>query len=85
MYLFLGSNCVLGINTQIKIEMRKLKENWTNQKCTDIGNCLIRNNTKKIYQIVNDLTKQKEKIAVNINVKDGKCFTDKSDVMKRWT
>ena len=65
--------------------MRKAKENWINQTCTDIGNCLIRNNTKKTYQIVTDLTKQKDKIAVNINGKDGKCITDKSDVMKRWT
>ena len=65
--------------------MRKAKENWFNQKCTDIGNCLIRNNTKKAYHIVNDLTKQKDKIDVNINDKDGKCITDKSDVMKRWT
>ena len=64
------------INTHIKREMRKAKENWINQKCTDIGHCLIRNNTKKAYQIVNDLTKQKDKIAVNINDKDGRCFTD---------
>ena len=73
------------INTQIKREMRKVLENWTNQKCTDIGNCLIRNNTKKAYQIVNDLTKQKDKIAVNINGKNKKCIIEKSDVMKRWT
>ena len=73
------------INTQIKREIRKTKENWSNQKCTDIGNCLIRNNTNKSYQIVNYLTKQKDKIAVNINDKYGKCITYKSDVMKRWT
>ena len=60
--------------------MRKAKKNMINQKSTDIGNCLIRNNTKKAYQIVNDLTKQKDKIAVNINGKDGKCITDKSDL-----
>ena len=26
------------INTQIKRELRKAKENWINHKCTDIGN-----------------------------------------------
>ena len=29
--------------------MNKAKSNWINQKCTDIGKCLIRNNTKKVY------------------------------------
>ena len=65
--------------------MRKAKENWINQKCIDIGNCIIRNNTNEAYQIINNLNKQKDIIAVNINGKDGKCITYKSDVMKRWT
>ena len=58
--------------------MRIAKENWINNKCTDIGECLIRNNTKKAYQIVNELTKKKDKITVNVHGKDGKCITDKT-------
>ena len=73
------------INTQIKRDMKKAKENWIKQKCADLGNCLNRNNSKKAYQIVKDLTKRKNKIAVNIQDKDGKCITDKEDVLKRWT
>ena len=71
--------------------MRIAKENWVNKKCTDIGECLIRNNTKKSHQIINELTKKKEKITVNVgNDKDGrfvtpKCITDKTEVLKRWT
>ena len=71
------------INTQIKRDMKKAKENWIKQKCADLGNCLNRNNSKKAYQIVKDLTKRKNKIAVNIQDKDGKCITDKEDVLKR--
>ena len=65
--------------------MRIAKEIWINNKCTDIGECLIRNNTKKAYQIVNELTKKKDKIIVNVHDKDGKCITDKTEVLKRWT
>ena len=65
--------------------MRIAKENWINNKCTDIGECLIRNNTKKAYQIVNVLTKKKDKITVNVHNKDGKCITDKREALKRWT
>ena len=48
------------------------KEIWINNKCTDIGECLvlIRNNTKKAYQIVNELTKKNDKIIVNVHDKD---------------
>ena len=35
------------INIKIKKETRIAKENWINKKCTDIGECLIRNNAKK--------------------------------------
>ena len=65
--------------------MRIEKEIWTNNKCTDIGECLIRNNTKKAYQILNELTKKKDKIIVNVHDKDRKCITDKTEVLKCWT
>ena len=65
--------------------MRIAKEIWINNKYTDIGECLIRNNTKKAYQIVNELTKKKDKIIVNVHDKDGKCITDKTEVLKRCT
>ena len=73
------------INNTIKKEMRIAKEIWINNKCTDIGECLIRNNTKKAYQIVNELTKNKEKIIVNVHDKDRNCITDKTEFLKRWT
>ena len=37
------------INTKTKKEMRIANENLINKKCTDIGECLIINNTKKAY------------------------------------
>ena len=30
--------------------MRIAKENWINEKCTDIEECLLRNNIKKSYK-----------------------------------
>ena len=82
---FLSGSSYKQVNTKIKREMKKAKENWINQKCIDIGDCLTRNNTKRAYQIVKDLTKPKDNAAVNIQDKHGKCITDKMDVRKRWT
>ena len=65
--------------------MKKAKKNWINQKCIDIGDCLTRNNTKRAYQIVKDLTKPKDNSAVNIQDKYDKYNTDKMYVRKRWT
>ena len=65
--------------------MRIAKEIWINNKYTDIRECLIRNNTKKAYQIVNELTQKKDKIIVNVHDKDRKCIIDKTEVRKRWT
>ena len=73
------------INTKIKKEMRIAKENWINKKCTDIGECLIRKNNKKAYQIVNEITKNKDKTTVNVHDTYGNCITDKTEVLKRWT
>ena len=82
---FLSGSRYKQVNTQIKREMKKAKENWINQKCIDIGDFLTRNNTKRAYQIFKDLTKPKHNAAVNIQDKHGKCITDKMDVRKRWT
>ena len=49
----------------------RIATNWINNKCTDIGECLIRNNTKKAYQIISELTKKKDKIPFNVHAKDG--------------
>ena len=65
------------LNTNIKKEIRIAKENWINKIFTDIGESIIRNNTKKAYQI-NELTKKKDNITVNVHDKDGKCITDKT-------
>ena len=37
---FLSGSRYKQVNTQIKREMKKAKENWINQKCIDIGDCL---------------------------------------------
>ena len=40
------------INSQIKIDMKKVKEDWEYRKCKEIDTYFTHNNTKKVYQIV---------------------------------
>lgn len=44
-----------------------------------------KNNSRKAFQIVKDLTKQKQSKVSTILGKDGKCLTEASDIIGRWT
>ena len=39
--------------------MKKAKEDWIGAQCEEIKNCLNKNNSKRAYQLVGDLTLEK--------------------------
>ena len=45
-----------AVNQEIKKGMKKAKENWTGEQCQNIDDCLKKNNSKKAYKPVQDLT-----------------------------
>ena len=47
-------------NQEIKKGMKKAKENWTGEQCQNINDCLKKNNSKKAYKLVQDLTGTKQ-------------------------
>eukprot|EP00745_Piridium_sociabile_P029601 TRINITY_DN4881_c1_g1_i1.p1 TRINITY_DN4881_c1_g1~~TRINITY_DN4881_c1_g1_i1.p1 ORF type:complete len:855 (-),score=217.58 TRINITY_DN4881_c1_g1_i1:120-2594(-) len=73
------------INNEIKKRMPKAKEDWIGQQCTNIEDSLNKNNTKKAYQIVKQLTSSKQGRVTTIQDKSGKCLTEECDILKRWT
>ena len=70
---------------RVKMNMRKAKENWVAEQSKDIEKNLKMNNTKKAYQVVKDLTNNKQGWPSTILDKDGKCLTETKDILNRWT
>ena len=44
-----------------------------------------KNNSKKTYQLVKDLTSTKQGRTTTMHDKDGKCLTEEQDILKRWS
>ena len=72
-------------NQEIKKGMKKAKMNWMEGQCQDIEDNMKKNNSKKTYQLVKDLTSTKQGRTTTIQDKDGKCLTEEQDILKRWS
>jgi len=67
-------------NNKVKRGMKKAKKAWIEQKCTEIQTSLKQNNTKKAYEVVKELTKDKSARPTNIQSKTEKCLTKEADI-----
>ena len=65
--------------------MRKAKETWIEEQCQGIEENLQKNNSKKAYQLVKELTSSKQGRTTTIQDKAGKYLTEEQDILKRWT
>ena len=65
--------------------MKKAKENWIGEQCSEIEENLNKNNSKKAYQLVKDLTTVKQGKATTVQDRSGKCLTEEQEVLNQWT
>ena len=56
--------------------MQKAKENWIGEHCSEIEDNLRKNNSKRAYQLVEDLTTVKRGKATTVYFHPGKCLTE---------
>ena len=54
------------MNNNTKRCVKKAKENWIGEQCSEIEESLRRNNSKRAYQLVKDLTTVKQGKAIII-------------------
>ena len=47
-------------NKRVQKALKKVKEDWIDTQCKEINACLNKNNSKKAYQLVKDLTSEKQ-------------------------
>ena len=57
-----GAKQYKAVNQQIKKGMVKARETWIEERCQEIDDSLGKNNSKKAYQLVKDLTSSKQRL-----------------------
>ena len=55
--------------------MKKTKENWIGEQCSEIEENLRMNNSQRAYQLVKDWTIMKQGNATTVQDRSGKCLT----------
>ena len=65
--------------------MKKAKENWIGEQCSEIEENLRKNNIERAYQLVKDFTNVKQRKATTVQDSSGKCLTEKQQMLNRWT
>ena len=64
--------------------IKKAKENWIGEQCSETEENLKKNNSKRAYQLVKDLITVKQGKATTIQDRSGKFLRRMRD-MNRWT
>ena len=61
--------------------MKKVKENWIGEQCSEIEANLRKNNSKRTYQLVTDLTIVKQGKTIAVQDSSGKCLTKEREIL----
>ena len=61
----------------------KAKENWIGEQCSEIEANMRKNNSKKAYQLVKDLTTVKQGKATTVQDRSGKRLTEERQILNR--
>ena len=72
-------------NRRIQKGVKKAKEDWIGAQCEEIETCLNKNKSNRAYQLVKDLTSEKQGRSSTIQDKCGKCLTEEKEILSRWT
>ena len=80
-----GSVKYREVNNNIKRCMKKAKENWIGEQWSKIEENLRKNNYRKAYQLVKDLTTVKQGKVTTPQDLSGKCLTEERQILNQWT
>ena len=80
-----GANEYREANRRIQKAVKKAMEDWIGAQCEKIETCLNKNNSKSAYQLVKDLTSEKQGRSSTFQDKAGKCLTEEKEILSRWT
>ena len=72
-------------NKRVQKAVKKAKEDWIGAQCEEIETCLNKNNSKRAYQLVKDLTSETQARSSTIQDKSGICLTEGKEILSRRT
>ena len=72
-------------NRRIQKAVKKANEDWISAQCEEIETCLNKNNSKRAYRLVKDLTAEKQCRSSTVQDKSGKCLTEEKEILSRRT
>ena len=62
-----------------------MQENWIGERCTEIEENQRKNNSKRAYQLVKDLTTVIQGKVTTVQDRSGKCLKEEREILNRWT
>ena len=65
--------------------IRAAKENSIGEQCRETEENLRKNNSKRAYQLVKDLSTVKQQKATTVQDRSGKCLTKGRHILNQWT
>ena len=65
--------------------MKMAKETWIQGQCQGVEACIRTNNNKKAYQLLKDLTTEKQGKSTTIQDKSGNCLLEENEILNSWT
>ena len=80
-----GAKDYREIKRKIRTEMKMAKETWIQGQCHAVEACLRKNDSKKAYQLVKDLTTEKQSKSTTVRDMPEKCLTEENGILNRWT
>ena len=76
-----GSDKYKQVNNNIKRCMKRAKKNLIGEQCSEMEENLGKNNSKRAYQLVKDLTTVKQGKATTVQDRAGKCLTEERQIL----
>ena len=73
------------VNNNIKRYMKKAKDNWIGEQCSEIEENQTKKNSKRAYQPMKDLTTVKQRKATTVQDRSGKCLIEEQKILNRCT
>ena len=80
-----GAEKYKEVNNNIKRCMKMAKENWIGEQCSEIEENLRKNNSKRAYQLVKNLTTVKQGKITTVQDRSGICLTEELQILNLWT
>ena len=70
---------------RVQKALKKANDDCIDTQCKEIDACLNKYDSKKAYQLVKDLTSEKQGRSTTIQDKSGKGLIEEQEILGRWT